>query len=342
MKKHKERLKNLRPKKKPKTKAKTKMAKPMTAPVQSRGPISGGPARLGKGLSAIFADADPVKPDSTARIRNLPIEQISANPDQPRKHFEKEALKELADSIKEKGILQPILVRPHSSKPNSYEIVAGERRWRASQLAGLHEVPVIVRDIKDKETLELALIENIQREDLTAIEEAETFQRLMDEFGHSQEELGEALGKSRAHVGNMLRLNGLPESVKDMVKNGALTAGHARAILGAKDPVATAEEVVKNGLSVRQTENLVKVGSGKAEKTGMFDRAPRKGSAKARVQEVTKDADVLKLEREVSTWLGLKVKLTPRAKGGNLSIEYGSLDQLEDVLARLSRPVKMG
>lgn len=298
------------------------------------------PARLGKGLSAIFADADPVKPDPAARVRTLPIEQIVANADQPRKFFDKQALQELSDSIKEKGLLQPILVRPHGTRPNSYEIVAGERRWRAAQLAGIHDVPVIVKDIKDKEALEFALIENIQREDLTPIEEAETFQRLIEDFSHTPEALAEALGKSRAHVANTIRLNSLPESLKEFVKKGELSAGHARALLGAKEPEKLAEEVIKGGLTVRQTENLVKLGSPEKQASG-FERAPRKGSAKSRAQEVTKDADVLKLEREVSTWLGLKVKLSPKAKGGRLEIEYGSLDQLEDVLARLSRPVKM-
>ncbi|HVY12475.1 MAG TPA: ParB/RepB/Spo0J family partition protein, partial [Alphaproteobacteria bacterium] len=223
----------------------------------------------------------------------------------------------------------------HAKRPNSYEIVAGERRWRAAQLAGIHDVPVIVKDIKDKETLEFALIENIQREGLSPIEEAETYQRLVDDFDHSAEDLAEALGKSRAYVANILRLNGLPDEVKELVKSGKLSAGHARALLGTKNPQALAQEVIDGALSVRQTENLVKLRTEDGGKTG---RAPKKGSAKSRAAAlVQKDADVVKLERDVSTWLGLKVKLSQKAGGGGtLSIEYASLDQLEDVLARLS------
>ncbi|MBI3420056.1 MAG: ParB/RepB/Spo0J family partition protein [Proteobacteria bacterium] len=298
------------------------------------------PARLGKGLSAIFADSDPIRPDPSAKLRTLPIEQLAPSALQPRKNFDKEQLQELAASITEKGLLQPILVRPHAGKPNTYEIIAGERRWRAAQLVNLHEVPVIVRDIKDKEALEVALIENVQRADLSPMEEAESYQRLIDEFAHKAEALADALGKSRAYVSNMLRLNGLPKEVKDLLRAGALTAGHARAVLTSKNPLALAQEVVKGGLSVRQTENLAKLSHGETQEKRGFDRAPRKGSAKAKLAAV-KDADVLKLEREVSAWLGLKVKLTPRGKGGLLSIEYASLDQLEDVLARLARPIKM-
>jgi ParB family chromosome partitioning protein len=268
-------------------------------------------------------------------VRTLPIEQITPNPNQPRRFFDKEKLKELSDSIKEKGLLQPILVRPSASKSNAYEIVAGERRWRASQLAGLHEVPVIVKDLKDKEALEFALIENIQRSDLTPIEEAETFQRLIDDYKHSPEELGEALGKSRSHIANTLRLNALPDAVKNMVREGTLTAGHARALITAKDPLALAKEVVEQGLSVRQAEALAKASTGRSDKA----YTARKGSGSG-ANTVRKDADVLKLEKEVSTWLGLKVDLTPKGKGGRLTIDYQSLDQLEDVLARLSRPVK--
>ncbi len=308
----------------------------MTAPISKIGNISETKvSRLGKGLSAIFADAEPHAPNPSDKVRTLPIEQIAPNPSQPRRYFDKEQLKELSDSIREKGLLQPILVRPHAGQSNMYEIVAGERRWRASQLAGLHEVPVIVRDIKDKEALEFALIENIQRSDLTPIEEAETFQRLIDEFRHTPEALGEALGKSRAHIANTLRLNALPSNVKELVKTGALTAGHARALLTAKDPAALAKEVIEGGLSVRQAEALARDANSadKPAKQG-FSRAARKGKG------TRKDADVQKLERDVSTWLGLKVSIHTRGKGGQLAIDYQSLEQLEDVLARLSRPVK--
>lgn len=311
----------------------------MTAPIAKTSSFGDAKVgRLGKGLSAIFADTEPSAPNPSDKVRTLPIEQLAPNPHQPRKYFDKELLKELSESIKEKGLLQPILVRPHGTRSNAYEIVAGERRWRASQLAGIHEVPVIVRDLKDKEALEIALIENIQRSDLSPLEEAETFQRLIDEYKHSTEELAEALGKSRAHIANTLRLNALPDNVKELVKLGHLTAGHARALLTAKDPYGLANEVVKGGLSVRQTEELARNASGKEkqEKGGSRIKAKSGSSSGA----VRKDADVLKLEKEVSTWLGLKVNLTPHGKGGTLTIDYQSLEQLEDVLARLSRPVK--
>jgi ParB family chromosome partitioning protein len=305
-------------------------------------------ARLGKGLSAIFGDEDPIAPDQTGAPRTLPVTQIYPNAKQPRRNFDKAALDELSESIREKGILQPILVRPHPEKSNAYEIVAGERRWRASQLAKLHEVPVIVRDIKDKEAMEFALIENIQRADLSPMEEAETFQRLISEFGHTHDELGEALGKSRVYVANMLRLNQLPDTVKELMRQGTLTAGHARALLASKNPLGLANEVIKGGLSVRQTENLAKMSQmenaeAKPDKGFSMERAPRKGSAAQRSREAMayKDADVVKLERDISTWLGLKVKLNQKGQGaGALTIEYQTLDQLEDVLKRLSTPPK--
>jgi ParB family chromosome partitioning protein len=319
----------------------------MNAPIakQEHGPSKS--SRLGKGLSAIFADEDPSAPDASGQPRALAVTQIHPNRQQPRRHFDKTALDELAASIKEKGILQPLLVRPHPSKPNAYEIVAGERRWRAAQQAQLHEVPVIVRDIKDKEAVEFALIENIQRADLTPIEEAETYQRLIKEFNHTHEELGEAMGKSRTHIANMLRLNQLPDTVKELMKQGTLTAGHARALLASSNPLQLANEVIMGGLSVRQTENLVKLGQRDNGNGGAIGRnavtpprAPRKGSASARAKTAAgySNADVLKLERDISTWLGLKVKLNQKGSGGgSLLINYGTLDQLEDVLKRLSQ-----
>lgn len=327
-----------------------------TAPIASESLQAAKPTRLGKGLSAIFGDEDPTAPDQSGNPRTLSVAQIYPNIKQPRRHFDKAALDELATSIREKGILQPLLVRPHPHKPNAYEIVAGERRWRAAQQAQLHEVPVIIRDIKDREALEFALIENIQRADLSPMEEAETFQRLTDEFGHSQEALAQVLGKSRAHVANMLRLQQLPDTVKELLRQGALTAGHARALLAAKNPLQLANEVIKGGLSVRQTENLAKLSHveinppnddaaednhAKPEAGRGFMPTARKGSANARVQQALshKDADVLKLEREVASWLGLKVTLQQRGTGGGtLQIAYQSLDQLEDVLKRLSVP----
>ncbi len=320
----------------------------MNAPIATKNEMGGlnKSARLGKGLSAIFGDEDPIAPDNSGAPRTLAITQIYPNAKQPRRHFDKALLDELASSIKEKGVLQPILVRPHPDKPNAYEIVAGERRWRASQMAQLHEVPVVVRDIKDREAMEYALIENIQRADLSPVEEAESFQRLINEFGHTHEELGEAVGKSRAHIANMLRLNQLPDTVKELLRAGTLTAGHARALLAAKNPLTLANEVIKSGLSVRQTENLAKMSvmesdeaTGEKSNISSMPRAPRKGSQTARARDALayKDADVLKLERDISTWLGLKVKLNQKAQGsGSLMIEYQTLDQLEDVLKRLS------
>lgn len=327
----------------------------MNAPIsQQNPPIK--PARLGKGLSAIFADEDPSAPDQTGNPRTLPVGQIYPNAKQPRKVFDKQALDDLTASIKEKGILQPILVRPHPDKSNAYEIVAGERRWRASQAAQLHEVPVIIRDIKDRDALEFALIENMQRDDLTPMEEAETFQRLASEFGHSQEEIGQALGKSRTYIANTLRLLQLPEAVKQLMRDHkTLTGSHARALLSAKNPLALANEVVQGGLSVRQTENLAKTShdekglaqgeGGKRVPQVQMPKTARKGSA-AKKAEVARtitsndSADIKALEREVSSWLGLKVALTQKGDGGKLLIEYQTLDQLEDVLKRLSIPPK--
>ncbi|MDX1921550.1 MAG: ParB/RepB/Spo0J family partition protein [Alphaproteobacteria bacterium] len=327
----------------------------MNAPIsQQNNPAK--PARLGKGLSAIFADEDPTAPDQTGNPRTLPVTQIYPNAKQPRKIFDKAALDDLTASIKEKGILQPILVRPHPDKSNAYEIVAGERRWRASQQAQLHEVPVIIRDIKDRDALEFALIENMQRDDLTPMEEAETFQRLTSEFGHSQEEIGTALGKSRTYIANTLRLLQLPDAVKQLMRDHkTLTASHARALLSAKNPLALANEVVQSGLSVRQTENLAKTShdekgiaageGGKRKPQLQLPKTARKGSAVQRGQAArtitsNDSADIKALEREVSSWLGLKVALTQKGDGGKLLIEYQTLDQLEDVLKRLSIPPK--
>lgn len=298
------------------------------------------PSRLGKGLSAIFADEDPVAPEQSGHPRTLPVGQIYPNKNQPRRNFDKTQLDELAASIKEKGILQPLLVRPHPDKSNAYEIVAGERRWRASQMAQLHEVPVIIRDIKDREALEFALIENMQRADLSPIEEAETFDSLIRSFGHTQEQLGEVLGKSRQYVNNTLRLLQLPDTVKELVRQGALSSGHARALISSPNPLQLANEVIKGGLSVRQTENLVKVNNA-GSNTPVTSRGPRKGSPMARSQQAVSDANLQHLERDVSSWIGLRVQLKQESAGsGSLTIHYQTLDQLEDVLKRLSLPPK--
>ena len=229
----------------------------------------------------------------------------------------------MVESVREKGILQPILVRPHDG---GYEIIAGERRWRAAQRAQLHEVPVIVREFTDREALEVALVENLQRQDLSPLEEAEGYRRLIDEFSHTQEELAKALGKSRSHVANMMRLLGLPDPVKDMVAQGRLTAGHARALLTASDPVGLARAVVDKHLNVRQTEKLAQEEGGKATKAAKGGRPPAHA----------KDPDTAALERDLTELLGVRVTIKPLGKGGELTVHYGSLEQLDDVLSRLT------
>ncbi|MCV6596308.1 MAG: ParB/RepB/Spo0J family partition protein, partial [Mangrovicoccus sp.] len=218
---------------------------------------------LGRGLSALMADVAP-QPEPTAQAAprrpdmSLPIEQVEPNPDQPRRSFNEVALQELADSIREKGILQPLIVRPFGGEPKTYQIVAGERRWRAAQAAQLHEVPVIVRDFTDTEVLEIAIVENIQRADLNPIDEARGYAQLIERFGHTQEKLGEVMGKSRSHIANSLRLMQLPDEVQGMLAEGALSAGHARALITSEDASTLARQVVAKGLSVRDTEKLAK------------------------------------------------------------------------------------
>lgn len=287
---------------------------------------SGGARRtsLGRGLSALFGEAtdDYTALDKVRQSKQVPIEFIHPGKYQPRRTFDEEALQGLVESIRDKGILQPLLVRREPDTTNSYELIAGERRWRAAQIAGLHEVPVVIRDLSDREALEIALIENIQRQDLTPLEEAEGYRRLMDEFEHTQEDLARAVGKSRSHVANMMRLLALPDPVKLLVQDGSLTAGHARALLTAPDPAAVAREVVKRGLNVRQTEDLMRGGDGaKPGKKG--------GSAAPR------DVDLVRLEEEISATIGLKVAINPQGKRGTITIHYQTLDQLDDVLRRL-------
>lgn len=281
---------------------------------------------LGRGLSALMADvatSDEAADASPKRdAQTVPIDQIRPNPDQPRRVFQQDALKELADSIREKGVIQPLVLRVDPVDPAMFQIVAGERRWRASQLAQLHDVPAIIREFDDQEVLEIAIIENIQRADLNAMEEAAGYRQLMDRFGHTQEKLAEALGKSRSHIANTLRLLGLPEGVQTMVSEGALSAGHARAILTADDPVALARDVVAKGLSVRETEQRSK------------KRPPSVNSAPSE----TKDADTRALENDLKAALGMAVSIDHGAngEGGVVSIRYKSLDQLDEVCRRLS------
>ena len=280
---------------------------------------------LGRGLSSLIPET-PVEIASERRGDGqiLPIEQLKPSPLQPRRHFAEDELNGLAESIRAKGVMQPLLVRRAGGKADIYEIIAGERRWRAAQLAGIHELPVIIRDLSDLETLEVALLENIQREDLSPLEEAEGYQRLIDEFGHTQQMLADSLGKSRSHIANLLRLLSLPDDVRVMVENGTLSAGHARALLNADDPTSLAKTVARKGLNVRQTEMIVRL-----EKSS--DRSaisPTQGA-------VGKDPDTLALEHELSTTLGLRVTLASKGKGGALTIAYRSLDQLDSLLQRL-------
>lgn len=277
---------------------------------------------LGRGLSALLGDAPAIADGedraASAGVRMLPVSSMAPHPGQPRKRFDEEALDELARSISERGIIQPILVRPHG---HDFQIVAGERRWRAAQRAKLHEVPVIVREISDAETMELALVENIQREDLNAIEEAEAYHALIERFGHTQEQLGRLVHKSRSHVSNLLRLLELPAPVRAMVSDGVIEMGHARALIGAPDAVALARRVADEGLSVRATEKLA--------------RAAKPATARAAPPR-ERDADIAALERQLGDLLGLAVRIAHGEKGGTLTLNYSTLDQLDMICQRLS------
>lgn len=285
---------------------------------------------LGRGLGALLGDIarDDALSDmngvAATGVRMIPVSAIAPHPDQPRRHFDDDALNELAGSIAERGIIQPIVVRPHG---HNYQIVAGERRWRAAQRARLHEVPVVVRDYTDSETLQIALVENIQRQDLNAIEEAEAYSRLVDEFGHTQEVLAKTVHKSRSHVANLLRLLDLPKPVQARVVDGTLSMGHARAIIGARDAESLAEQVVTKGLSVRQTEKLAQ------NAKPASSRKPRRQGDSA---GGANDADVAALERQLGDLLGLRVKITYAANGGAITIDYSTLDQLDMLCQRLS------
>jgi len=290
-------------------------------------------SHLGRGLSALLGEDGE---DYGGRERNrlarlVPIESLTPGRYQPRHRFDEETLAALADSIRDRGILQPIVVRPLPGATGTYEIVAGERRWRAAQQARLHEVPVMVRDLNDGEALEIALLENVQRQNLTPIEEALGYDRLLREFGYTQEGLSRAVGKSRPHVANQLRLLGLPESVRAMLDEGTISAGHARALLAVPDPAGMAREVARRGLNVRQTEALVqrsRDGGGEARPDGS-----RRGHDPARPPR--SDADTAALERDLSNLLGLKATIEFDGTGGRLILHYADLDQLDHVLHRL-------
>lgn len=283
---------------------------------------------LGRGLSALLGDA-PASPSSRAEgVREIDVAAIRPNPRQPRRHFAEEALAELADSIGARGVLQPILVRP-AAEEGRFEIIAGERRWRAAQRAQLHRIPAIVRDFDEAGTAEVALIENVQRADLSPLEEADAYAALISRFGHGQETVGKLVGKSRSHVANLLRLRDLPETVRAHLESGALSMGHARAIATAPEPEALAEEIVRRGLSVRQAEALArkaKPGSPRNEVRGVG----RSGSGSVR------DADLIALERQLGDLLGLKVSIQHAGGSGQVAVHFSSLDQLDLICQRLS------
>ena len=274
--------------------------------------------QLGRGLAVLFGEAESGPPAEPAAQRRVPIELVRPSAFQPRRRFADAELDALAQSIREKGILQPLLVRSLTGEGAAFELVAGERRWRAAQRVGMHEVPVIVRALADSEVLEIALVENLQREDLSPLEEAEAYSRLIAEFGRTQASLAEAVGKSRSHVANTLRLLSLPASVRRRLEDGVLSAGHARALLAAADPEALAQEVMRRGLNVRATERLVQRRAG-------IQRPRRR----------IRDADTLALEQELGTRLGLRVTLERKQRGGALTVHYASLDQLDRVLGLL-------
>jgi ParB family chromosome partitioning protein len=286
------------------------------------------PAGLGRGLSSLLGEAQQeasirLDAEGGARagsVQMIPIAGLEPHPGQPRRIFQEEALAELAQSIQARGVIQPIIVRPHGHR---FQIVAGERRWRAAQRARLHEIPAIVREFSDDETLEVALVENIQRQDLNAIEEAQAYRRLVDEYGHTQEELGKLVHKSRPHVANLLRLLDLPAKVQVYLGTGQLQMGHARALITAKDPEALAEEVIRRGLSVRETEKLAQSG-----KTARQRRLP--------IEYKGAGADIAALERHLGDLLGLKVSIRHSPRGGQVTLGYSSLDQLDMICQRLS------
>ena len=283
---------------------------------------------LGRGLSALLGDVPRVTDGNTERgpngIQSIAVARIRPNPNQPRKHFDEDSLAELAESIATHGVLQPILVRPVG---DDFEIIAGERRWRAAQKAQRHDIPALVRDDQDSSIAEIALIENIQRQDLNAIEEAEGFRVLIANHGHGQDAVGKLVGKSRSHVANLLRLLDLPEVVKLMLVRGDLTMGHARAVASAEEPEVLAKQIVKDGLSVRQAEQLakrVRPGAGRDIGRGV-ER-----------QNHPVDADLAALERQLGDMLGLKVRVAHAGAGGTVSLSYSSLDQLDMICQRLS------
>ena len=303
-------------------------------------PIPANKSRLGRGLASLIGENLPpqgaptagtaaqstIKPlPSHGEQRMIPIDRIAPSPFNPRKHFDSAELDELANSIREKGLVQPIILRPVGTGGHHYEIVAGERRWRAAQRASLHLIPAIVRALTDQETLELAIIENVQRTDLNAIEEATGYRELVDRFGYTQDELGQIIGKSRSHLANTMRLLKLPESVQAMVREGRLSAGHARALIGREDAEQMARDIVEKGLNVRDVEALVQ------EKSDTRAAKPRSPTP-----SLQKDADTRAAERDMADALGLAVEIAPgKGEAGEIIIRYRSLEQFETVRKKL-------
>jgi ParB family chromosome partitioning protein len=290
---------------------------------------------LGRGLSALMADIEPAveaeAPSAQRPARTLPVDQLFPNPDQPRRLFDAEALDELKASIRSKGVIQPLIVRPRGSAANQYEIVAGERRWRAAQAVGVHEVPVVIREFSDEDVLEIAIIENIQRADLNAIEEAAGYEQLMSRFGHTQEKLAQALGKSRSHIANLLRLLNLPDVVKQAVVDGKISAGHARALITAPDPVLLVGQIVRQGLSVRDVERMVRDALNPSAETKTKTTSKSSGGSQ-------KDADTKALEGDLSAALGMKVAINHSAgkESGTVMISYETLEDLDALCMVLS------
>jgi len=277
------------------------------------------PSRLGRGLSALIPE--PSSPPDDASLRTLPVEALEPGPFQPRGGMDKASLEDLAGSIRQNGILQPILARPKPGSPGIYQIIGGERRWRAAQIAQLHEVPVVLRDLGDREAMAAGLVENLQRQDLNAMEEAEGYRRLLDDFGLTQEALGQAVGKSRSHVANTLRLLALPREVRDLVSNGILSAGHARTLVTAQDPGRLAAQIVARGLNVRQAEALVAA-----------QARPRPAGS----DRPGRDPDTAALERDLTERLGLRVTVRQQGKAGEVVIRYRDFEQLDGLVRLLS------
>ncbi|MDO8290796.1 MAG: ParB/RepB/Spo0J family partition protein [Parvibaculum sp.] len=290
------------------------------------------PSRLGRGLAALIGDdaafalGDDQVP-APRGVREVPIEFLRANPFQPRHIFREEELADLSNSIREQGILQPIVVRPVAGEIDAYEIVAGERRWRAAQRAQLHQVPILIKELTDAQSLEIAIIENVQRADLNAVEEAAGYDRLMQQFDYTQEKVSKLIGKSRSHVANTMRLLTLPASVRNLIEQGEITAGHARPLIGLEGAEAMAREIATKKLSVREAEAL-------ARKASTGTTAPRKSGGSAARAE--KDADTAALERNIAEQLGLKVEINHDGEGGEVTVTYKSLEQLDEICRRLA------